>query len=61
MSEQGDAWSAVVLKTASCAIGDELVVLPEDVQPGDIIECHGVKQRVTYEYGAYALEQVGDV
>lgn len=47
-----------MLKTASCAVGDELVVLPDDVQPGDIIECHGVKQRVTYEYGAYALEKV---
>ena len=47
-----------MLKTASCAVGDELVVLPDDMQPGDIIECHGVKQRVTYEYGAYALEKV---
>lgn len=25
---------------------------------GDIIECHGIKQRATYEYGAYALEKV---
>jgi hypothetical protein len=58
VSEQEGTWSAVVLKTASCAVGDELVVLPDDVQPGDIIECHGVKQRVTYEYGAYALEKV---
>lgn len=58
MSEQEGTWLAVVLKTASCAVGDELVVLPDDVQPGDIIECHGVKQRVTYEYGAYALEKV---
>jgi hypothetical protein len=51
-------WSAAVLKTASCAIGDELVVLPDDVQPGDIIECHGTPQRVTYEYGAYALHKL---
>jgi len=58
VSEQEGTWSAVVLKTASCAVGDEMVVLPDDVQPGDIIECHGVKQRVTYEYGAYALEKV---
>ena len=51
----------MVLKTATCAIGDELVVLPEEVQSGDIIECHGVKQQVTYEYGAYALEKVEGV
>jgi len=43
------------LKKASCAIGNEVVILPDDVQPGEIIECHGIKQRVTYEYGAYAL------
>ena len=36
-------------------MGDEMVILPDDVQPGAIIECHGVRQRVTYEYGAYAL------
>ena len=48
----------MVLKTASCAIGDEPVVLPDDVQPGNIIECHGAKQRVTYEFGAYALQKV---
>ena len=46
------------VKTASCAVGDETIVLPDDVQPGDIIECHGVRQRVTYEFGAYALEKV---
>ena len=46
------------VKKASCAVGEEMVILPDDVQPGDIIECHGVKQRVTYEFGAYALEKV---
>jgi len=46
------------VKKASCAVGDEVVILPDDVKPGDIIECHGVKQRVTYEFGAYALERV---
>ena len=48
----------IEVKKASCAVGDEVVFLRDDVQPGDIIECHGVRQRVTYEYGAYALERV---
>ena len=61
MSEQGNRWSAALLKTASCVAGDEMILLPDDVQPGDIIECHGIKQRVTYEYGAYALEKVEGV
>ena len=48
------------VKKASCAVGEELLILPDDVRPGDIIECHGAKQRVTYEYGAFALEKIGD-
>ena len=46
------------VKKASCAVGDEMVILPDDVQPGDVIECHGVRQRVTHGYGAYALVKV---
>jgi hypothetical protein len=57
VSEHGGLWSARVLNTASCAIGDELVVLPDHVRAGDFIKCHGVRQRVTYEHGAYALEK----
>ena len=43
------------IKKASCAVGEETIILPDDVEPGDLIECHGVQQRVSYEYGAYAL------
>ncbi len=43
------------VKKASCAVENETVILPDDVRPGDVIHCHGVRQRVTYEYGAYAL------
>jgi hypothetical protein len=46
------------VQKASCAVGEETIILPDDVEPGDIIECHGVKQRVTYEFGAYALERM---
>lgn len=49
----------IEIKKGSCAVGDEVVILPDDVQPGDVIECHGVRQRVTYEFGAYALEPLG--
>ncbi len=51
-------WTATEVKKASCAVGDEVVILPDNVKPGDIIECHGVKQRVTYQFGAYALEKL---
>ena len=39
-------------------MGEEMLILPDDVQPGDIIECHGVRQQVTYRFGAYALERI---
>ncbi len=55
MSETDGVWSVTEVKKASCAVGEEMVMLPDDVQPGDIIECHGVKKRETYEFGAYAL------
>jgi len=58
VSEQGGAWSAAILKTASCAVGEETVILPDDIEPGGVIECHGALQRVSYEFGAYALEKV---
>lgn len=48
-------WAVRAVKTASCAVGDEIVILPDDVEPGDVVECHGVRQRVTHEFGAYAL------
>ncbi len=46
------------VNTASCAVGGEVIVLPDDVRPGDVVECHGARQRVTYEFGAYALVKV---
>lgn len=46
------------VKRASCVVGDEPVILPDDVQPGDVVECHRVRQRVTQEFGAYALVKV---
>ncbi len=51
-------WTVIEVKKASCVVGGEVVFLPDDVQAGDVVECHGIKQRVTYEYGAYALEKV---
>jgi len=52
---EGEIWTVSEVKKASCAVSNEIVILPEEVRPGDIIECHGVRQRVTYEFGAYAL------
>jgi len=58
LSRHDGEWRGTLVKRASCAVGEEVVILPDDVQPGDVIECHGVKQRVTYAYGAWALERL---
>lgn len=58
MSRHEGEWRGALVKRASCAVGEEEVILPDDVRPGDIVECHGLKQRVTYEYGAWALERL---
>jgi hypothetical protein len=55
--DQDGKWSVAEVKKASCAVGEEMVILPHDVQPGEVIGCHGVRQRVTYKFGAYALEK----
>ena len=46
-----------MVKVHCSGCGQE-IELPSGTRSGDIIECHGMKQRVTYEYGAYALEKV---
>ena len=53
--EHDGVWTVHEVKKASCPIGNEPVTLPDDVQPGDIIECHSARHRVTYEFGSYAL------
>jgi hypothetical protein len=58
VSEKDGVSSVIEVKKASCAVGEEMLILSDDVEPGDIIECHCVKQRVTYEFGTYALEKV---
>jgi len=56
--ETARVWTVRKVKMASCPIGNEPIILPDDVQPGDIVECHGEKHQVTYEFGSYALVRV---
>lgn len=37
---------------------NKVLILPDEMKPGDVIERCEVPQRVTYAYGAYALEQI---
>jgi len=55
-----DAWVVRPVPTASCPIGNERLILPDDVRPGDVVSCHGTRHRVTYAFGAWALERLPD-
>lgn len=49
---------ATVVKKASCPLCGEEVVLPDDIRPGAVIEHCGQRQKVTFEYGSYALDPI---
>jgi hypothetical protein len=42
----------------SCPNCDELLTLPEDARPGDVVTCCGQDYRLTFEYGAFAAEEM---
>jgi hypothetical protein len=42
----------------SCPACDDLLTLPEGVEPGDLIDCCGQRYRLTFEYGAFAAEEL---
>ena len=52
-------WYAKALAAfvVSCPECDDVVILPEDVKPGDTLRCCGRTYRLTFEYGAYAAEE----
>jgi uncharacterized paraquat-inducible protein A len=50
-------WSAALAHRVSCPACDEIVTLPEDVKPGDTVRCCGRTYCLTFEYGAYAVEE----
>jgi Zn finger protein HypA/HybF involved in hydrogenase expression len=56
--QEGDRWVATLAHRVSCPECDELVTLPEDARAVDVIECCGRRYRLTFEYGAFAVEAV---
>jgi len=56
--EDAGGWSATLAHRVSCPNCNELVTLPEDAGPGDLVECCGDKYRLTFEYGAFAAEEM---
>jgi hypothetical protein len=58
LHEAAGRWSAALAHRVSCPACEEVVTLPEDVKPGDRMQCGGQTYRLTFEYGAFAAERV---
>jgi hypothetical protein len=58
VQRSGDRWVGTLAHRMSCPACDELVTLPEDAKPGDLVECCGKPYRLTFEYGAFAAEEL---
>ena len=56
--KEGDRWLATLAHRVSCPGCEELVTLPEDAKAGDVIACCGRRYRLTFEYGAFAAEEL---
>ncbi|MFQ5793360.1 MAG: hypothetical protein ACE5JI_23055 [Acidobacteriota bacterium] len=51
-----DRWTLASIPAASCPVCDEVVELGFDVRPGETVEHCGRALRLSFEYGAWALE-----
>ncbi len=56
--EEGDRWVATLAYQVSCPNCEKLLTLPENAKAGDLIECCDRAYRLTFEYGAFAAEEV---
>ncbi len=56
--EGAAGWSTTLAYRVSCPSCDEVMTLPDDVKAGDAVHCCGRTYRLTFEYGAFAAEEV---
>ena len=55
---EGGRWVATLAHRVSCPECGKQVTLPEDAAADDVIECCGRQYRLTFEYGAFAAEEL---
>ena len=56
LREAGGEWSAAVAHRVSCPGCERAIVLADTAKAGDRVECCGRQYVLTFEYGAFALE-----
>jgi len=55
VKEQHGSLTLVEIRKVSCPSCDEVLEVPDALQPGDTIECWGRDYVLSYEFGAFAL------
>ena len=51
-------WVASLAHRVSCLTCNEVQTLPEGAKAGDVVACCSRRYRLTFEYGAFAAEEV---
>jgi len=53
-----DTWSATLAPRVSCPRCEVVTTLPDGAKPGDLVACCGHDYRLTFEFGAFAAEEL---
>jgi hypothetical protein len=56
LKEDGGRWTAAIAHQVSCPDCQQTIVLSDTAKAGDRVACCGREYRLTFEYGAFALE-----
>lgn len=56
LKEHDGQWTAAIAHRVSCPDCQQTIVLPDTAKAGDGVACCGREYRLTFEYGAFALE-----
>jgi hypothetical protein len=51
-------WTATLAYRVSCPRCEEVLTLPDDAKAGDTVDCCGRQYRLSFEYGAFAAEEL---
>ena len=54
---ENDSWIATIAHKVSCPTCEQTITLDELARAGDLIRCCGRTYRLTFEFGAFALEE----
>ncbi len=57
VKKRGEAYYLEDIPKVSCPSCDRVMEMPEALGPGDSLKCCGKEFTLTYEFGAYALEE----